>query len=116
MKSKSKTPVEAPAAGAANSVQPLSNEAPASPAVSPDAAEQAVAAAPVKTKTKPEGAAQPTAEQAADMGGEVTVYPLRSYDDLGKRRRRGGDGYVVTKRHAHDLVANKLATTENPKG
>lgn len=47
--------------------------------------------------------------------GEVEVFPLRTYQDAGELRRRGGKGYVVDKRHAVALVQRGLATLEDPE-
>jgi len=44
--------------------------------------------------------------------GEVEVYPRRTYHDEGELRRRGGKGYVVSKRHADALVLRGLASLE----
>jgi hypothetical protein len=40
----------------------------------------------------------------------VKVYPLRTYQDDGELRRRGGNGYLVAKRHADALALRGLAT------
>lgn len=63
-----------------------------------------------------------TAEQAdADPAGKanpnpqtVEVWPLRSYQDAGEIKRRGGASYSVSKRHADALIARGLATDEQP--
>lgn len=47
--------------------------------------------------------------------GEVEVFPLRTYQDAGELRRRGGKGYLVDKRHAVALVQRGLATLEDPE-
>lgn len=41
---------------------------------------------------------------------EVEVFPLRTYQDAGELRRRGGKGYLADKRHADALVQRKLAS------
>ncbi len=48
--------------------------------------------------------------------GEVEVFPLRTYQDAGELRRRGGQGYLVDKRHAAALVQRGLATVEDQEG
>jgi len=47
---------------------------------------------------------------------QVTIYPLRTYQDQGELKRRGGKGYGVSKSHALQLIASGLATDKNPKG
>jgi len=44
----------------------------------------------------------------------VEVWPLRSYQDAGEIKRRGGKSYSVSKRHADALIARGLATDEQP--
>ncbi len=46
---------------------------------------------------------------------EVEVFPLRTYQDAGELRRRGGKGYTVDRRHAEALVQRGLASLEPPE-
>lgn len=57
---------------------------------------------------KEEKPATPTAQT-------VEIYPLRSYQDAGEIKRRGGPGYSAPRRHAERLIAAGLATDKNPK-
>ncbi|OQR30263.1 hypothetical protein BWR59_17030 [Pseudomonas sp. Bc-h] len=64
--------------------------------------------------------AKPEDEPMSRSGGEqavttVEVFPLRSYQDDGEIKRRGGPGYSVPKRHADQLILAGLATDKNPK-
>jgi len=71
------------------------------------AATALAAAAPADTaeqKTKP-----------AEKDTTVTIYPLRTYQDAGEIRRKGGAGYAVIKAKAQQLVARGLATDQSPK-
>jgi hypothetical protein len=59
-----------------------------------------------------------TAEQKAKPAEKettVTIYPLRTYQDAGEIRRKGGAGYPVTKAQAQQLVARGLASETAPK-
>lgn len=56
----------------------------------------------------------PSIPSAVNLG-EVEVFPLRTYQDAGELRRRGGKGYLVDKRHAVALVQRGLATIEDPE-
>lgn len=59
-----------------------------------------------------------TAEQKtkpAEKDTTVTIYPLRTYQDAGEIRRKGGAGYAVTKAQAQQLVARGLASETAPK-
>lgn len=44
----------------------------------------------------------------------VEIWPLRSYEDAGEIKRRGGPSYSVPKRHADALITRGLATDEEP--
>lgn len=50
-----------------------------------------------------------------DNSGKVEVFPQRTYHDGGELRRRGGKGYVASKRHADALVLRGLASFEGPE-
>ncbi len=99
----------------------------AAPAGTAQTTAQAAAAAPAKpaaakaaSKSGKKNAG--TAEQAdADPAAKanpnpqtVEVWPLRSYQDAGEIKRRGGESYSVPKRHADALIARGLATDEHP--
>lgn len=77
----------------------------------------------------PEAASDPSGEAAAGNSmdatalditfnpppmnpAEVEVFPLRTYQDSGELRRRGGKGYMVDKRHADALVQRNLASLD----
>lgn len=70
------------------------------------AARRAVAKS--EDEAKSESSAQPS-------GSTVEVFPLRSYQDEGEIKRRGGPGYSVPKRHADQLILAGLATDKKPK-
>ncbi|MFV3289127.1 hypothetical protein ACNFBR_10340 [Pseudomonas sp. NY11955] len=53
---------------------------------------------------------------AAVKPAVIEVFPLRTYQDDGELRRRGGTGYVVDKRHADALVQRGLASLKRPEG
>lgn len=57
---------------------------------------------------------QPAGEDQV-AAGKVMVYPLRTYQDQGELKRRGGKGYFVTPGHAQALLARRLATDTEPK-
>lgn len=57
---------------------------------------------------------QPGAEDQISAG-KVMVYPLRTYEDQGELKKRGGKGYFVTPGHAQALLARRLATDTEPK-
>jgi hypothetical protein len=64
--------------------------------------------------------AKPEDETKSQSAGEQTVttvevFPLRSYQDEGEIKRRGGPGYSVPKRHADQLILAGLAADKNPK-
>lgn len=63
--------------------------------------------------TAGEAEADPTAK-ANPNPQTVEVWPLRSYQDAGEIKRRGGPSYSVSKRHADALIARGLATDEQP--
>lgn len=44
----------------------------------------------------------------------VDIWPMRTYQDAGEIKRRGGPSYSVTKRHADALIARGLATDQEP--
>ncbi|MBA1200458.1 hypothetical protein G7009_01400 [Pseudomonas capeferrum] len=46
---------------------------------------------------------------------EVDVYPLRTYQDAGELKRRGGPAYSAPRLHAKQLIAAGLATDKKPK-
>lgn len=52
---------------------------------------------------------------ATQTAQTVEIYPLRSYQDAGEIKRRGGPGYNAPKRHAERLIAAGLATDKKPK-
>jgi hypothetical protein len=52
---------------------------------------------------------------AQSSGSTLEVFPLRSYQDEGEIKRRGGPGYSVPKRHADQLILAGLATDKKPK-
>ncbi len=92
--------------------------APAAAAPSNSADSSAKPATP-KPAAKPAKKKQNTEEQepqAADNPNPQTVeiWPLRSYQDAGEIKRRGGKSYSVPKRHADALIARGLATDEQP--
>lgn len=82
----------------------------------------AATAKPAKAAGKPGKKNAGPAEQAeADPAAKanpnpqtVEIWPLRSYQDGGEIKRRGGPSYSVTKRHADALIARGLATDEQP--
>lgn len=108
------TPVETPDN---TSTQPGVAPAAAAPANSADSS--AKPATP-KPAAKPAKKKQNTTEEqepsAADNPNPQTVeiWPLRSYQDAGEIKRRGGPSYSVPKRHADALIARGLATDEQP--
>lgn len=68
---------------------------------------------------------KPATQKADDPGSagvqaeanpqEVEVWPVRTYQDAGEIKRRGGASYSVPKRHADALMARGLATNVEPK-
>lgn len=46
---------------------------------------------------------------------EVTVWPLRTYQDAGELKRRAGPSYTAPRRHAEALFQRGLVSLEEPK-
>ena len=64
--------------------------------------------------SKPDG--EPKSEKPGEQASnEIEIWPLRSYQDAGEVKRRGGPSYTVPRRHADALVARGLASSEKPK-
>lgn len=61
------------------------------------------------TETKADAADKP-----APNPQTVDIWPMRTYQDAGEIKRRGGPSYSVTKRHADALIARGLATDQEP--
>lgn len=59
-----------------------------------------------------EGAA---VETAVVNPGEVSVWPVRTYQDAGELKRRGGPSYTAPRRHAEALHQRGLVSLEDPK-
>lgn len=67
-----------------------------------------------RTTAKPDD--EPKSEKpVAQASNEVEIWPLRSYQDAGEIKRRGGLSYTAPKRHADALIARGLASAEKPK-
>ena len=59
---------------------------------------------------------EPKSEKpVAQASNEIEIWPLRSYQDAGEIKRRGGPRYTAPKRHADALIARGLASAEKPK-
>lgn len=68
-----------------------------------------------KKKTSAAAGAEPGQPDKPDPNPQtVEIWPLRSYQDAGEIKRRGGPSYSVPKRHADALIARGLATDEQP--
>lgn len=114
----SKTQANQPNADAANSNVPTTG------AAATEAAAAATAKPAGKAGAKPGKKKSGTADDveanagAADKANPnpqtVDIWPLRSYQDAGEIKRRGGPSYSVSKRHADALIARGLATDEEP--
>lgn len=105
-----------PVAAAASTASAQPEGAPANP--DKPAAKQAKAKTKPATKAKSitsESEAPITEANADPKSQSVEIFPLRSYQDAGGIRRRGGPGYTAPRRHADALVARGLASTEKPK-
>lgn len=108
----------APAATAASAAPPAATNA-ASPAANKPAAQRS-AKQRGKAAAKPKNGATASDDAADEEKVEanpkaVEVWPLRSYQDAGEIKRRGGESYTVPKRHADALIARGLASAEKPK-
>ncbi|MCF6780911.1 hypothetical protein [Stutzerimonas stutzeri] len=67
-----------------------------------------------RTTAKPDD--EPKSEKpVAQASNEIEIWPLRSYQDVGEIKRRGGPSYTAPKRHADALIARGLASAEKPK-
>jgi len=68
-------------------------------------------------KVSPEKVETATPSEAPSQAESklVEVWPLRSYQDQGEIKRRGGPGYAVPKRHADQLITARLATDKPPQ-
>ncbi|WP_447590151.1 hypothetical protein [Aquipseudomonas campi] len=99
------------------STQPGAASTAAAPGNSVDASSKPATAKPA---AKPARKKQNTTEEQAPQEAEnpnpqtVEIWPLRSYQDAGEIKRRGGKSYSVPKRHADALIARGLATDEQP--
>lgn len=72
-----------------------------------------------KAVAKPKSGAAASDDTAEELKAEanpkaVEIWPLRSYQDAGEIKRRGGKSYTVPKRHADALIARGLASAEKP--
>ncbi|WP_312115295.1 hypothetical protein [Stutzerimonas nitrititolerans] len=111
-----------PAAGAAtatNAAPPAASNVAASAADKPAAEKSAKrrgkpAAKPKSGAPASESDDAATAEKAEANPQTVEVWPLRSYQDAGEIKRRGGKSYTVPKRHADALIARGLASNKKP--
>jgi len=106
-----------PAATAASAAPPAAKNA-ASPAANKPAAQRS-AKQRGKAAAKPKSGATSSDDTADEEKVEanpkaVEIWPLRSYQDAGEIKRRGGKSYTAPKRHADALVARGLASTEKP--
>ena len=99
----------AAAAAAGQATAPAAAAAPAKPA----AAKAAGKPGKKNGGTAGEAEANPAAKTNPNPQ-TVEVWPLRSYQDAGEIKRRGGKSYSVPKRHADALIARGLATDEQP--
>lgn len=73
-----------------------------------------------KPKANRRAAAKPDDDPKEEMPATqsaqtVEIYPLRSYQDDGEIKRRGGPSYSAPRRHAERLIAAGLATDKKPK-
>lgn len=117
----SNTQAAAGAADGANGAAPAATGQATAPAAAAATAKPADAK-PAKAAGKPGKKNAGPAEQAdADPAAKaspnpqtVEIWPLRSYQDAGEIKRRGGPSYSVSKRHADALIARGLATDEQP--
>ena len=109
-------------------VEPQGEQQPATviavEAVAPGPADQATTAeasgAQTEVGASSEGAAGGAAEEAAVETavlnpGEVSVWPVRTYQDAGELKRRGGPSYNAPRRHAEALHQRGLVSLEDPK-
>ncbi|KAB0549804.1 hypothetical protein F7R01_00850 [Pseudomonas argentinensis] len=106
----------------ANGAAPAATGQATAPAAAAATAKPAKAAKAAKAAGKPviknagtagEAEADPTAKTNPNPQ-TVEIWPLRSYQDAGEIKRRGGKSYSVPKRHADALIARGLATDEQP--
>ncbi|WP_313489171.1 hypothetical protein [Stutzerimonas nitrititolerans] len=76
-----------------------------------------------ETEEKPKATRRPAAKEDGEpksekpveqASNEIEIWPLRSYQDAGEVKRRGGPSYTVPKRHADALIARGLATGDKP--
>lgn len=115
------TPDSADTAATAASAAPPAATNAASPAANKPAAQRSAkkstkAAAKSKSgATESDGDAAANTEKADPNPQVVEVWPLRSYEDVGEIKRRGGPSYTAPKRHADALIARGLASAEKPK-
>lgn len=93
------------------------------PLASDDASAQADINEPVVTTPEPDEGASVSEKNstldAAPVDGlnpvEVDIFPLRTYQDAGELKRRGGPSYRAPRLHAKQLIAAGLATDKKPK-
>lgn len=104
----------------ANGAEPAANGQATAPVAVAAAAPAKPAAAKGGGKSGKKNAG-PAEQAEAERAGKanpnpqtVEIWPLRSYQDAGEIKRRGGKSYSVSKRHADALIARGLATDEQP--
>ncbi|UQY33589.1 hypothetical protein K8U54_17970 [Pseudomonas fulva] len=104
--------------GAAPAATGQANPPATAPAAAAAPAKPAVGKAAGKQGKKNAGTAEQADTGAAGKANAnpqtVEVWPLRSYQDAGEIKRRGGPGYSVPKRHSDALITRGLATDEQP--
>lgn len=99
-----------------------SPQADTAPGAAPNTDAAAASSKPATAKTAPKadkkkaaGAAGPDqADKPNPNPQEIEIWPLRTYQDAGEIKRRGGPSYSAPKRHADALIARGLATDEEP--
>lgn len=106
----------ATATGAAPAATNVAAPAADKPAAKKSAKQSTKAAAKPKSgATDSDGDAAANTEKADPNPQVVEIWPLRSYQDAGEIKRRGGSSYTAPKRHADALIARGLASAEKPK-